>query len=772
MTNIVQSARKRQSDTVRQDGSPMGELSTASDPGTVNVTLAEFTGAIFGDDIPDGEQVLLSKQIKLGGAFINMGVTRASRLLISRRGAAIYFNVSSVAVPEEDEKLRRRKIDCRAAYCFVADDVGTKVDQVMVEPSWILESSEGSFQYGYILDPEEDLSRYEAFVTEMGVRGYTDAGAEGCNRLMRVPGSINLKKDRDRWASRITRWEPKLFWSLDELAEAFGIDLNNLPEKKFDGGISSKPVAQAKGGSDPLHVWLEENGHVVSDDGVGDFIGVTCPWAREHTTGEATAGYSPLGRGEGMWRFRRGFRCFHEHCRGRHYEDLADWAESKGGPHPPGRDWLAEMNATYFVVNEDGKAVVYRPKSDLATGREVLERFTFNDLRNLYLNDRLKVGENKNGTPKMQSVATVWLQHRKRREFKGGVAFAPGQTLPPDVLNLWRGFGVKARDGDWSKMRDHILQVICSGDEKLFAYVMGWLANAIQAPGKQGEVALILRGGRGTGKGSLGNFFGRLFGQHFLYVTNAEHLVGRFNAHLRDVVLLFSDEAFFAGDKKHESVLKGLITDPFITIEVKGGAVSTTRNVVHLLMASNDKWVVPAGADERRFCVVDVSNTHKQDGPYFKALHEQMEGGGLEAMLFDFLKYDLSEFDVRDVPQTAALMEQKMLSLRGPAAWLYYRIEKGRFPGGTSVNGGKIPGGWGEDGLIVNKNTAYEDYRRSAKDFRDFHPVDIGTWAKEVREILGDAIRDYRPETGERRRAWIIGSPKACKKAFEQHLRG
>ena len=51
---------------------------------------------------------------------------------------------------------------------------------------------------------------------------------------------------------------------------------------------------------------------------------------------------------------------------------------------------------------------------------------------------------------------------------------------------------------------------------------------------------------------------------------NAKHLVGHFNAHLQHCSVLFADEAFFAGDRSHESVLKGLITEETLLIEPKG----------------------------------------------------------------------------------------------------------------------------------------------------------------------------------------------------------
>lgn len=70
------------------------------------------------------------------------------------------------------------------------------------------------------------------------------------------------------------------------------------------------------------------------------------------------------------------------------------------------------------------------------------------------------------------------------------------------------------------------------------------------ASDEQGEVAVVLRGGKGVGKSFVAEHFGRLFGRHYLKVSQPGHLVGNFNSHLRDVVVLFADEAFYAGDKR------------------------------------------------------------------------------------------------------------------------------------------------------------------------------------------------------------------------------
>src|SRR3954454_6708582 len=117
-----------------------------------------------------------------------------------------------------------------------------------------------------------------------------------------------------------------------------------------------------------------------------------------------------------------------------------------------------------------------------------------------------------------------------------------------------------------------------------------------------------MRGGEGTGKGTLAKVLRHIFGQHGMAISNSKHLTGNFNGHLRDAVFLFADEAFFAGDRAHVGVLKSLITEPFLTIEAKYQNAVQQPNYVHLMMASNEAWVIPASSDARRYFVLEISS--------------------------------------------------------------------------------------------------------------------------------------------------------------------
>jgi hypothetical protein len=306
-------------------------------------------------------------------------------------------------------------------------------------------------------------------------------------------------------------------------------------------------------------------------------------------------------------------------------------------------------------------------------GRERITYGSFDDFKNRYLNRRIPVSGDKE-----LPLGRWWLEHNKRRQYES-VEFLPGRERE-GVYNLWKGFACEAVAGDCSLFLDHVLNNVCCGHEALNEYLLNWMARAVQRPDEPGQVAVVLRGGRGTGKSFFAQTFGSLFGPHFLQVSDARHLVGNFNAHLRDTVVLFADEAFFAGDKKHESILKMLITEPTLMIESKYQDAEMARNYTHLIMASNDEWVIPAGEDERRFFVLDVGSDRAQDTSYFKVIAKQMECGGRSALLNLLMNRDLSSFEVRKVPATRALREQKQLSQEPYEAVMLDMLQSGVTP--------------------------------------------------------------------------------------------
>jgi hypothetical protein len=390
---------------------------------------------------------------------------------------------------------------------------------------------------------------------------------------------------------------------------------------------------------------------------------------------------------------------------------------------------LLEMLDRLAVIKHGCQTFILYPESDPVFGQLGQERKRFDlmrasELKTFYLNKPVPIP----GThgKKFSNPVDVFLKHPERKTYKG-IVFAPDGRCPEGFLNLWQGFSVEACAGDCGLYLTHVRDNIAAGNDEHYRWIIGWLADAVQNPGNKPGTALILRGGRGTGKGMMVKWFGRIFGQHFLPISKPGLVTGRFTGHLADASIVFADEAFFAGNKAEEAALKALITEDSHMIEHTGKDAVTIRNLIRLVAASNNDWVVPAGLDERRFAVFDVAGNRQQDRTYFGAIEEQMQNGGLGALLHHLLYFDLSTVDVGKAPDTAALAENKLLTASPVVKWWHNVLHEGRLAPGVT---GREP--------IVQTRDLWNSFKEYAADLRHCQ-------AKEVMVIFGNELRVVCP---------------------------
>lgn len=329
---------------------------------------------------------------------------------------------------------------------------------------------------------------------------------------------------------------------------------------------------------------------------------------------------------------------------------------------------IKSFNTEYFTAPEGSNTYVFRESWDYELEHSRLERQTFDGFKKLHPEKVLHNGRQK-------QAAALWLDSPLRRNYKNGIVFLPNGNTKDGVYNLWKEFGVKPMQGNAAPILDYLKDIICDNNESNYDYLLNWLAFCVQYPERQGGVAVVCRGEKGTGKGTLGRIMTEIFGAHGIQISHSRHLTGNFNAHLRAVAFLFSDEAFFAGDKAGEGVLKSIITEDKIVIEQKGVDAVAVKNRLKIIMASNNDWVIPTSADERRFFCLDVSSKRREDHKYWDELNNFIKKGGTGIFLSHLLSINLAGFNVYKVPNTSGLDSQKLQSLGSIESlvhdWLY-----------------------------------------------------------------------------------------------------
>lgn len=410
------------------------------------------------------------------------------------------------------------------------------------------------------------------------------------------------------------------------------------------------------------------------------------------------------------------------------------------------------LNALHAVVRHGGKTFIV----DRRAGG--IELGPVSDIHALYANDLVP----KRGDPKKaQAASHHWMTDPFRRTYDG-VVFDPSGRAPKTALNLFTGWAIEPdRDASCERIVAHVRDVWAAGDPDHARYILGFLADLFQNPGRKPDVALVLKGAKGAGKDIIVEVLKRIIGsRHVAHVDQADRLTGRFNAHFATAILGHVEEAFWGGDRKNAGVLQSLITAPTMNLEKKGIDSITVPSFVRFIMTTNMDWAIPATHDERRYAVFDVSNHRRGDRAYFEALRSEIDNGGAEAFLAFLADHDLDGFDPRDVPQTEALRDQKLSGLKNVARFVFDMLHDAEEDGDDT---------WEIEIERKHLHARYVEFMKATRFQGDV--VNAAAFGRELREII-PAIGERRPrvEGTPGPRCHTFPSLSECRASFEKWI--
>lgn len=752
---------------------------TAIDPMKVN----ELTGGLFQADEEPKLRAWLDRHGELGHN--------------------IYFSVNTVIPDKFGNKARREGI-AKMTHLHVdidpraGEDIKTERTRILKQinnppqgvpkPSVIIFSGGGYQAFWTLAEPIElggNVNKAEAaklYNMQLEFLFHADA-CHNVDRIMRLPGTVNvpdkrkLAKGRLKVLAECLEFDEDLQYPLSAFTKAAGVQ-----ETGSEAGFSNSGNIKISGNFkkaediDEIIKWAEDAGggvipdHILMLIGQGDdpddptkyngdrskaLFACVCGLVRAKLSDDQI--FSIIT--DPTWEISKSVL-----DKGSSVERYGKRQIARARDHAIDKD-LARMNRRHAVIrNYGGKCVVIEEVYDAFMERDNMTVQSFGAIRDSYCNLKVCIGEDKDGNKKYEQLGKWWLLHPNRLQYDN-IVFSPNGNVE-GAYNLWQGFSCEAIPGDCSLMLTHIEKNICGGNLAYYEYLINWMARAVQFPATTGDTSVILRGDQGTGKGVMINALGSLFGRHYMHVSNSSHLVGNFNKHLRDCCLLFADEAFFAGDKKHEGVLKALITERYLAVEAKGVDIEPSPNFIHLMMASNSDWVVPVGMNERRFFVLDVKGHHMQDTKYFSKITKQLAEGGKQAFLHFLQSRDLKDYNHRTIPKTGALQQQKELSMEPEESWWYNKL----------VTGAMIENGdqWTQR---VPRGQLQFDYVNFLKDLgqqRKNTPTVLGRFLSKVtpagfpkkkREVMNDYITNQEKMLP----VYMFPELEACREYWDEH---
>lgn len=588
---------------------------------------------------------------------------------------AIYGNTASFIIDRfKDGHASASAANCEYVLVMVLDDVGTKAAVPPLEPTWKMETSPGSFQWGYVFSNQPTKGEFTAAIKAIADAGYTDPGAINAVRNFRLPGSVNLKPGRNNFKSVLVEFHPDRDFTLPQICAA----LNVTPAEADD---VYRPIRISDDGTDDVMVWLSDNGLLLSRPNQEGWAGVICPNSAQHSDGNPEGRYMPANRA---------YCCLHSHCLELDSSVFLKWVGDNGGPvHAPGlrEELLATMMGSALGKLQpteafpDAAAEVVAEVERKELGRLEKDgwytRFAYlqDDDAFFDLSERHEVSRQSFNAiyrhiacysihgvkkPKIEA-ATCFDENRQKKGARilKGVTYAAGESIlcARDGLvygNRWRDARPQAVPGNVQPWISHLEHMI--PDQREREHVLNVMAFKVQHPNRKINHAVLHGGNPGSGKDTLwAPFFWAVGGDSLKNVSlvRNEEITSQWGYALETEVLVINElRQSEAKDRRAlENTLKPLIAAPpeFLSVNRKGLAPYDLVNRLQVVAFSNERVAINLPSDDRRWFVIwsDAPRMTDADGAVMWAW---LNSGGKSAVAAWLHQRDVSAFNPGGTP--------------------------------------------------------------------------------------------------------------------------
>jgi hypothetical protein len=634
---------------------------------------------------PEGETALIVKQKpKLKDGVLDFHADGAIKATWPaflpdhkiKAGESWYGNTASYIIERfKDGHPSASAANCEYVLVLVLDDVGDPIKAPSlppIAPTWKIETSKGSFQWGYAFNEQPTKGEYAAAIRAMADAGYTDPGACNPVRNFRLPGSVNLKPGRDNFEARLVEFHPERDFTLPQLCEAMGVT---------PGPVESayKPIRVSDDGADDVLAWLSGQGLLLSRPNSEGWAGVVCPNSAEHTDGNPEGRYMPANRA---------YCCLHSHCLELDSATFLEWVGENGGPaHTLGlreellatlmEGALAKLTPNDIFTDEAAARIAETERKELGRIEKAdwYERFAYiqDDESYFDMQDRREVSRQTFNalfrhiscksihTGRKVEASICYDENRQAKGAKAlvGITYAAGESVlverDGDIYgNRWRDARPPVAAGDVTPWLDHCRTLVPEPSE--LAHVLDVMAFKLQHPEVKVNHAILHGGDQGSGKDTMwAPFIWSVCGPHLKNrgLLDNDTMSSQFGYALESEILILNElkEPDAKERRALANRLKPIIAAPpeMLSVNRKGLHPYQMANRVFVLAFSNDPVPISLDSQDRRwFCIWSQAPRMTPDAA--AKMWAWYKAGGFAAIAAWLLARDVSAFNPGAAP--------------------------------------------------------------------------------------------------------------------------
>lgn len=672
----------------------------------MNITNETFLQLIFGDEwgkahvtgFADDPADIVNERRGLcwGGGFAKDRLNRFTPDMNQ------YFTISLFKAEVETGRAVRRKANFDGCFVIVADDVKEKLPLENVEklppPTYKLLTSEKSEQWGWVLSEAcEDADKVNNLLDGLVAKGLapdgTDPGMKGVTRYVRLPGGSNTKKKRfvdgKPFNCAITEWNPKRFYTIEQMAQVFYIDLSVKREQAGAGMWVAADDNAVK--NHPVMPYF-----TVTGLGVDGWVRVDCPNADNHTGGDASGAAVQIQKDGTLF-----FQCHHGHCNGESADgkkltgkrvvDLLDEQKFNGSGElkTAYSNYRKQLDAKQRIeAAAELASKVKKPTGFSGTDhsqefeQEPEQPYVFDPLRYVYLAPENRFFDIETGlliTPsgldnrhiatfprvrgKMMASEALLANMDKRLSEADGLSWVPKCQSKPTrdqliidvegrrMINTWSGFALKPRNADVNLWLDHAEYLI--PDKKEREVLLDYLACIVQRVAEKPAFFIGHRGAHRTGKDLLYKPVMQALGFRIARAVEIDNILAGWGDYVNELKFVIVTEVDKAQDKKVANSMKTIAAPTasgYRVLNMKGKGVVTQLDCMGGVMMSNKRHFIAIEPGDKRYFVVD-SWVEPKDESYYKQIDDWYnKDNGFAKVLGYLLKRDISKFNHNQLP--------------------------------------------------------------------------------------------------------------------------
>lgn len=320
------------------------------------------------------------------------------------------------------------------------------------------------------------------------------------------------------------------------------------------------------------------------------------------------------------------------------------------------------INKSNFIIEEEGE-VILKSRNDLMVSYQHLQYQEMND----------------DGAINSFPFINSWLLNPNMRVYNDLGIYPSSRLCPKNIYNMWRPFEMEKYKDDYDKQLDSLqvflnhIKILCKNEQNVYDYFIKWIAQMIQYP-EMKSIMPTLISKQGAGKGTLIELLRRMLGVKKVFETTnpSRDVWGSFNGIMVNAFLINLDELSQKETIESEGKIKGLITNPALTINNKGVNQFTITSYHRFIATTNNYNPVKTSEDDRRNLIISSSDELIGNKEYFKRMYELLDDVRVIRTCYDYFKSipDMDSFGKLPIPQTQFQTNLKEMYKNPLELWL------------------------------------------------------------------------------------------------------